>query len=53
KMIMKKVRGESVMKWKTKVTTKEGTVIKFLGNFRRIKLETEAEVKENEELKEV
>ncbi|GKB73530.1 putative reverse transcriptase domain-containing protein [Tanacetum coccineum] len=53
KMIMKKVRGESVMEWKTKVTTKEGTVIKFPGKFRGIKLATEEEVKENEELKEV
>ncbi|GJU98103.1 hypothetical protein Tco_1327374 [Tanacetum coccineum] len=53
KMIMKKVRGESVMEWKTKVTTKEGTVIKFPGKFRGIKLATEEEAKENEELKEV
>ncbi|GJW57485.1 putative reverse transcriptase domain-containing protein [Tanacetum coccineum] len=53
KMIMKKVRGESVMKWKTKVTTKEGTIIKFPGKFHGIKLATKEEVKENEELKEV
>ncbi|GJU43946.1 hypothetical protein Tco_1201212 [Tanacetum coccineum] len=53
KIIMKKVRRESVMEWKTKVTTKEGTVIKFLGKFRVIKLATEEEAKENEELKEV
>ncbi|GJX69624.1 hypothetical protein Tco_0305351 [Tanacetum coccineum] len=53
KMIMKKVMGESVMEWKTKVTTKEGTVIKFPGKFRGIKLATEEEAKENEELKEV
>ncbi|GJY37632.1 reverse transcriptase domain-containing protein [Tanacetum coccineum] len=52
-MFMKKVRGESVMKWKTKVTTKEGTVIKFPRKFCGIKLATEEEVKENEELKEV
>ncbi|GJW54632.1 putative reverse transcriptase domain-containing protein [Tanacetum coccineum] len=50
KMIMKKIKGESVMEWKIKVTTKEGTVIKFPGKFRRIKLETEEEVKENEEI---
>ncbi|GKE55799.1 hypothetical protein Tco_1494984 [Tanacetum coccineum] len=53
KMIMKKVRGESVIDWKTKVTTKEGTVIKFPGKFCGIKLATEEEAKENEELKEV
>ncbi|GJV50415.1 putative reverse transcriptase domain-containing protein [Tanacetum coccineum] len=53
KMIMKKVRGESVMEWKTKVTTKEGTVIKFPGKFCGIKLATEEEVMKNEELKEV
>ncbi|GJZ74095.1 putative ribonuclease H-like domain-containing protein [Tanacetum coccineum] len=43
KMIMKKIKGESVMEWKIKVTTKEGTVIKFPGKFHRIKLETEEE----------
>ncbi|GJT24957.1 hypothetical protein Tco_0894894 [Tanacetum coccineum] len=53
KMIIKKVMGESVMEWKTKVTTKEGTVIKFPRKFRGIKLATEEEAKENEELKEV
>ncbi|GKD87657.1 hypothetical protein Tco_1358811 [Tanacetum coccineum] len=53
KMIMKKVKGESVMEWKTKVTTKEGTIIKFPRKFCGIKLATEEEVKENEELKEV
>ncbi|GJX39294.1 hypothetical protein Tco_0252597 [Tanacetum coccineum] len=52
KMIMKKVRGESFMEWKTMVTTKEGTIIKFPGEFHRIKLAIEEEVKENEELKE-
>ncbi|GKF30361.1 hypothetical protein Tco_0100159 [Tanacetum coccineum] len=52
KIIMKKVRGELVMEWKTKVTTKEGTVIKFPRKFHGIKLATE-EAKENEELKEV
>ncbi|GJR96730.1 hypothetical protein Tco_0268904 [Tanacetum coccineum] len=52
-MIMKKVRGESVMEWKTKVTTKEDTVIKFHGKFCGIKLATEEEVKVNKELKEV
>ncbi|GJU71279.1 hypothetical protein Tco_1262684 [Tanacetum coccineum] len=41
------------MEWKAKVTNNEGTIIKFLGKFRRIKLATEEEVKENEELKEV
>ncbi|GJQ89516.1 putative reverse transcriptase domain-containing protein [Tanacetum coccineum] len=35
KMTIKKVRGESVMEWKTKVTTKEGTVIKIPGKFYR------------------
>nr|GEV54880.1 hypothetical protein [Tanacetum cinerariifolium] len=53
KMTIKEVRKESVMEWKTKVTTKEGIVIKFLGKFRGYKLGTEEEVKENEGLKEV
>ncbi|GJT58947.1 ribonuclease H-like domain-containing protein [Tanacetum coccineum] len=53
KITIKKVRGESVMEWKTKVTTKEGTVIKIPGKFRGYKLTTEEEVEENEGLKEV
>ncbi|GJS91023.1 reverse transcriptase domain-containing protein [Tanacetum coccineum] len=53
KMSIKEVKGESVMKWKTKVTTKEGIVIKFIGKFRGYKLATEEEVEENEGLKEV
>ncbi|GKB79065.1 putative reverse transcriptase domain-containing protein [Tanacetum coccineum] len=52
-MAIKEVREESVMKWKTKVTTKEGTVIKFPGKFCGYKLATEEEVEENELLKEV
>ncbi|GJR31370.1 hypothetical protein Tco_1107602 [Tanacetum coccineum] len=50
-MAIKEVRGESVMKWKTKVTTKEGIIIKFPGKFRGYKLATEEEVEENEGLK--
>nr|GEX02720.1 hypothetical protein [Tanacetum cinerariifolium] len=53
KITIKEVRGELVMEWKTKVTTKEGIVIKFLKKFRRYKLATEEEVEENEGLKEV
>ncbi|GJT60045.1 putative reverse transcriptase domain-containing protein [Tanacetum coccineum] len=53
KMTIKEVRGESVMEWKTKVTTKEGIVIKFPGKFRGYKLTTEEEVEENKGLKEV
>ncbi|GKB11931.1 hypothetical protein Tco_0845854 [Tanacetum coccineum] len=53
KMTIKEVKGESVMEWKTKVTTKEGIVIKFPGKFRGYKLTTEEEVEENEGLKEV
>nr|GEU69206.1 putative reverse transcriptase domain-containing protein [Tanacetum cinerariifolium] len=53
KMTIKEVRRESVMEWKTKVTTKEGIVIKFPGKFRGYKLATEEEVEENEGLKEV
>ncbi|GKC18806.1 hypothetical protein Tco_1020956 [Tanacetum coccineum] len=53
KMTIKDVRGESVMEWKTKVTTKEGIVIQFLRKFRGYKLTTEEEVEENEGLKEV
>ncbi|GJT43485.1 putative reverse transcriptase domain-containing protein [Tanacetum coccineum] len=34
KVTIKEVRGESVMEWKTKVTTKEGIVIKIPGKFR-------------------
>ncbi|GJR61802.1 hypothetical protein Tco_1503964 [Tanacetum coccineum] len=53
KMTIKEVRGESVMKWKTKVITKEGIVIKFPGKFHGYKLATEEEVEENEGLEEV
>ncbi|GJW65679.1 hypothetical protein Tco_0117563 [Tanacetum coccineum] len=53
KMTIKEVRGESVVEWKTKVTTKEGIVIKFPRKFRGYKLATEEEVEENEGLKEV
>nr|GEV21944.1 hypothetical protein [Tanacetum cinerariifolium] len=53
KMTIKEVKGESVMKWKTKVTTKEGIVIKLPGKFRGYKLATKEEVEENEGLKEV
>ncbi|GJW25016.1 reverse transcriptase domain-containing protein, partial [Tanacetum coccineum] len=53
KMTIKEVRGESVMEWKTKVTTKEVIVIKFPGKFHGYKLTTEEEVEENEGLKEV
>ncbi|GJU81494.1 hypothetical protein Tco_1283859 [Tanacetum coccineum] len=52
-MTIKEVRGESVMDSKTKVTTKEGIVIKFPGKFCRYKLATEEEVEENQGLKEV
>nr|GEW04867.1 RNA-directed DNA polymerase, eukaryota, reverse transcriptase zinc-binding domain protein [Tanacetum cinerariifolium]GEW57729.1 RNA-directed DNA polymerase, eukaryota, reverse transcriptase zinc-binding domain protein [Tanacetum cinerariifolium] len=53
KMTIKEVRGESVMEWKTKMTTKDGIVIKFPRKFRGYKLATEEEVEENERLKEV
>nr|GEZ34195.1 putative reverse transcriptase domain-containing protein [Tanacetum cinerariifolium] len=53
KITIKEVRGESIMEWKIKVTTKEGIVIKFLGKFHGCMLATEEEVKENEGLKEV
>ncbi|GJZ57614.1 hypothetical protein Tco_0613108 [Tanacetum coccineum] len=53
KMTIKEVRGESAMKWKTKVTTKDGIVIKFPGKFHGYKLATKDKVEENEGLKEV
>ncbi|GJR65835.1 hypothetical protein Tco_0011900 [Tanacetum coccineum] len=53
KMTIKEVRGEYVMEWKTKVTTNEGTIIKFPRKFHGYKLATEEEVEENEGLKEV
>ena len=53
KMTIKEVKGESVMKYKTNVTTKDGIVIKFPGKFRGYKLATEEEVEENEGSKEV
>ncbi|GJR00803.1 hypothetical protein Tco_0523787 [Tanacetum coccineum] len=52
KMTIKEVKGESVMEWKIKVTTKEGIVIQFHGKFRGYKLTSEEEVEENEGLKE-
>ncbi|GJW15561.1 putative reverse transcriptase domain-containing protein [Tanacetum coccineum] len=52
-MPIKEVRGESFMEWKTKVTTKEGIVIKFPRKFHGYKLATKEEVEENEGLKEV
>nr|GFB95837.1 hypothetical protein [Tanacetum cinerariifolium]GFB97192.1 hypothetical protein [Tanacetum cinerariifolium] len=53
KITISEVRGESIMEWKTKVTTKEGIVIQFPGMFRGYKLATKEEVEENEGLKEV
>nr|GEU61307.1 reverse transcriptase domain-containing protein [Tanacetum cinerariifolium] len=53
KITIKEVKGESVMEWKTKVTTKEGIVIKFPRKFRGYKLVTEEELEENEGLKEI
>ncbi|GJV66559.1 reverse transcriptase domain-containing protein [Tanacetum coccineum] len=53
KMTIKEVRGELVMEWKTKVATKEGTIIKIPRKFRGYKLTTKEEVEENEGLKEV
>nr|GEY30025.1 hypothetical protein [Tanacetum cinerariifolium] len=52
-MTIKEVKGESVMEWKTKVTTKDHIVIKFPGKFRGYKLAMEEEVEENEGLKKV
>nr|GEU31065.1 hypothetical protein [Tanacetum cinerariifolium] len=52
KMAIKEVRGESVMQWMTKVTTKEGIVIQFSGKFCRYKLAME-EREKNKGLKEV
>ncbi|GKG56841.1 hypothetical protein Tco_0582192, partial [Tanacetum coccineum] len=51
KMTIKEVKRESVMEWKTNVTTKDGIVIKFLGKFHGYKLTTKEEVEENEGLK--
>nr|GEX04392.1 reverse transcriptase domain-containing protein [Tanacetum cinerariifolium] len=53
KITMKEVKGESVIEWRTKVTTKDGIVIKFPGQFGGYKLANEEEVEENEELKKV
>ncbi|GJR54367.1 hypothetical protein Tco_1404888 [Tanacetum coccineum] len=53
KMTIKEIREESVMEWKTKVTTKEGIVIKIHEKFRGYKLTTKDEVEENKGLKEV
>ncbi|GJU13504.1 hypothetical protein Tco_1135900 [Tanacetum coccineum] len=53
KMTIKEVKGESVMQWKTKVTTKDGIVIKFPRKFRGYNLAMKEEVKENEGLKKV
>ncbi|GKD96947.1 hypothetical protein Tco_1380844 [Tanacetum coccineum] len=51
-MTIKEVRGESVMEWKIKVTTKDGIVIKFPRKFHGYKLAMEEEVEENKGLKE-
>ncbi|GJR20198.1 reverse transcriptase domain-containing protein [Tanacetum coccineum] len=48
KMTIKEIRGESVMEWKTKETTKEGIVIKIPEKFHGYKLTTKEEVEENE-----
>nr|GEV11570.1 putative reverse transcriptase domain-containing protein [Tanacetum cinerariifolium] len=53
KMTIKEVKGESVIEWKTKLTAKEGIVIKFSRKFRGYKLVTKEKVEENEGLKEV
>ncbi|GJX94909.1 hypothetical protein Tco_0349495 [Tanacetum coccineum] len=53
KMTIKEVEGESVMEYKTKVTTKDGIVIKFPGKFHGYQLAVEEEVEENEGSKEV
>ncbi|GJZ00339.1 reverse transcriptase domain-containing protein [Tanacetum coccineum] len=53
KMTLKEVKGESIMEWKIKVTTKEDVVIQFPRKFHRYKLATKEEVEENEGLKEV
>nr|GEY85979.1 hypothetical protein [Tanacetum cinerariifolium] len=53
KMTIKEVKRESVMEWRTKVTTKDGIVIKFPRQFRGYKLAEEEEEEENEELKKV
>ncbi|GKB41779.1 reverse transcriptase domain-containing protein [Tanacetum coccineum] len=53
KITIKEVKGESVMEWKTKVTTKESVVIQFPRKFRGYKLTTEEEVEKNKWLKEV
>ncbi|GJT19676.1 putative reverse transcriptase domain-containing protein [Tanacetum coccineum] len=53
KITIKEVKGESAIEWKTKVTTKDGIIIKFPGKFYGYKLATEEEVEENEGLKEV
>nr|GEX16939.1 putative reverse transcriptase domain-containing protein [Tanacetum cinerariifolium] len=50
---IEEVKGESVMEWKTKVTTKEGIVIKFPGKFHGYKLARKEVVEDNEGLKEV
>nr|GEZ47514.1 reverse transcriptase domain-containing protein [Tanacetum cinerariifolium] len=47
-MAIKEVKGESVVEWKIKVTTKNGIVIKLPGNFHGYKLPMEEEVEENE-----
>ncbi|GJS12480.1 hypothetical protein Tco_0406952 [Tanacetum coccineum] len=53
KMTIKEVKGESVMEWKKKVTTKDGIVFKFPRKFHGYKLATEEEMEENEGFKEV
>nr|GEX72559.1 hypothetical protein [Tanacetum cinerariifolium] len=53
KMTIKEVRGESVIEWKTNVTTKEGIIIQFPRKFHGYELATKEEVEDNEGLKEV
>nr|GEW00115.1 putative reverse transcriptase domain-containing protein [Tanacetum cinerariifolium] len=53
KMSINEVKGELVMEWKSKVTTKNGIVIKLLGKFHGYNLATKEEVEENEWLKEI
>nr|GEZ38880.1 hypothetical protein [Tanacetum cinerariifolium] len=52
-MTIKEVKGESIMEWRTKVTTMDGIVIKLPGKFHGYELTEEEEVEENEELKKV
>ncbi|GJX60236.1 hypothetical protein Tco_0291626 [Tanacetum coccineum] len=51
KITIKEVKGESILEWKIKVTTKDGIIIKLPGKFHGYKLAEEEEVVEIEELK--